>query len=266
MLKQRVITALILAPLVVGAVYLMTVAQFAVMVALVLCLAVYEWAGFFFSAREYIAKGAYCLLFLAGTYVLWNTPEWLAGYLLVACVVWFLAFCAVLAFPRGKGLFQSQLLLVPLGLALPLFAWLAATHIHAMYQGPHWILWLLILVWGADIGAYFAGRAFGERKLAPQVSPGKTWAGVGGGLLLGGGVCAIALSVWQGFSLAGLALVAGLVMVSVFGDLFESLLKRATDRKDSGNLLPGHGGMLDRLDSVMAVLPILGFLLLTSEN
>ncbi|MDX1496662.1 MAG: phosphatidate cytidylyltransferase, partial [Salinisphaeraceae bacterium] len=130
------------------------------------------------------------------------------------------------------------------------------------------LLGLLVIIWAADTGAYFAGRAFGKNKLAPKVSPGKTWEGVAGGL-----ACS-ALMAWLGgwyvFQLAGLAaagfVVLGLAVagISVVGDLSESMFKRHAGVKDSGQIFPGHGGMLDRLDSLTAAAPcyLLGLLLL----
>ena len=128
-------------------------------------------------------------------------------------------------------------------------------------QGALWLIWLLLLVGVADVGAYFTGRAWGRRKLAPRLSPGKTWEGAAGGALLsalvGGGV----LAAWGRLSwfLVGVTLL--LIAVGVFGDLLESLLKREAGAKDSGTLLPGHGGVLDRIDSALAALPVFALLL-----
>jgi phosphatidate cytidylyltransferase len=117
----------------------------------------------------------------------------------------------------------------------------------------------LLIVWSADIGAYFSGRAFGKRKLAPQISPGKTWAGAYGALAAGTLIAVIGgwLLDVRGASLAGLAVLACLtVAASIVGDLVESLMKRHAKVKDSGSIFPGHGGLLDRLDSVFAALPV----------
>lgn len=126
------------------------------------------------------------------------------------------------------------------------------------------ILAVMVLVWGADIGAYFSGKAFGKRKLAPQVSPGKSWEGVYGGLLLSLLITLVVglvrdASVGQiVLSLLGAALV---VFISVVGDLTESMFKRQSGIKDSSNLLPGHGGVLDRIDSLTAAIPVFAVLL-----
>jgi phosphatidate cytidylyltransferase len=150
--------------------------------------------------------------------------------------------------------------LIPAGYVAFVGAWLALVAL-LVAGGPWLILWVLIVVWSADIGAYFAGRQFGKRKLASMVSPGKTWEGAIGGTVLSGvlgstlGTTVPALQtltpdLWQW--MVGSLVIA---IVSVFGDLFESALKRARGVKDSGGLFPGHGGMLDRVDSLIAALP-----------
>ncbi|WP_338036112.1 phosphatidate cytidylyltransferase [Halomonas binhaiensis] len=126
-------------------------------------------------------------------------------------------------------------------------------------SGGVWLLFVLLLVWCADTGAYFFGRAFGKRKLAPKVSPGKSWEGVLGGM----GVTAflaVIFSLWQSLDLgATIVLVVvtlGVTLTSVLGDLLESMLKRHRGLKDSSQLLPGHGGILDRIDSLTAAVPV----------
>jgi phosphatidate cytidylyltransferase len=140
----------------------------------------------------------------------------------------------------------------------PAFVALARLQISAdgFTRGPLLVLWLVLMVCAADIGAYFAGRAFGRRKLAPRVSPGKTIEGAVGGLLL---VAAVAGSGAVYFGLPTLAVIAfgfGVGIFSIVGDLTESMFKRAAALKDSGTLLPGHGGLLDRIDSVTAAAPL----------
>jgi phosphatidate cytidylyltransferase len=145
------------------------------------------------------------------------------------------------------------------GLAVLVPPWLALVAVHGSGSlGPWLMLFLLVLIWTADSGAYFAGRRFGRRKLAVHVSPGKSIEGVLGALLLGG---LFALACGHALGYAGAALAAfvllgiATVLVSVLGDLFESLIKRYRAVKDSGGLLPGHGGVLDRVDSLTAAAP-----------
>ena len=152
-----------------------------------------------------------------------------------------------------------------LALVLPLAAWCALMLF--LQLGAVMLLSVLVIVWLADIAAYFVGRAFGRSKLAPHISPGKTWAGVWGAIV---GVVVVALLAWVGFPSAPLftsrlldafgiplaaAALSALVVISIIGDLAESLLKRQANAKDSSNLLPGHGGFFDRLDSMFALLP-----------
>ena len=158
-----------------------------------------------------------------------------------------------------------------IGLVVLVGAWLALVELRALPAGSELILWLFIVVWSADIGAYFAGRALGRRKLAPNVSPGKTWEGAIGGLLaatvLATGMAAAVPALAGANDGAGalgtwLALALFLGVVSIVGDLFESVLKRESGAKDSGGLLPGHGGLLDRIDALVAALPIFALLML----
>ena len=137
-------------------------------------------------------------------------------------------------------------------------SWVALVHIDAHWgNGAQWTLFILALAFAADIGAFFAGRQFGRAHLAPRVSPNKTWEGVAGGMLLAL-LVALAGTVWFGQRAAAfvpLCLVAA--GFSVVGDLTESLLKRHVHLKDSGRLFPGHGGVLDRIDSVTAATPVM---------
>ncbi len=131
-------------------------------------------------------------------------------------------------------------------------------------QGAHWLIWLFLLVALADVGAYFSGRAWGRRKLAPALSPGKTWEGVAGGAALSALVGGGALVPWGRLDWFWVGATLLLIAVGVFGDLLESLLKREAGVKDSGALLPGHGGVLDRIDSALAALPVFALLLLAA--
>jgi phosphatidate cytidylyltransferase len=144
--------------------------------------------------------------------------------------------------------------------------WLALVYITFTTNSTHWVLFTLALVWAADTGAFFAGRWLGRVPLAPRVSPKKTWEGVFGGMLMSGLVAWLAatfifsVDVWQ-----FVAICIAVAAVSIVGDLTESMLKRAVGLKDSGSVFPGHGGMLDRIDSVTAAAPALVFALLSLQ-
>lgn len=151
-----------------------------------------------------------------------------------------------------------------IGLLILLPAWQGLVFIKQQPLGNWLIMAVMVLVWGADIGAYFSGKAFGKRKLAPQVSPGKSWEGVYGGLLLSLVIAAVVglVAGWSiGQIILGLLGAAVVVFISVVGDLTESMFKRQAGIKDSSNLLPGHGGVLDRIDSLTAAIPVFAVLL-----
>ena len=179
-----------------------------------------------------------------------------------ATVFWILALGVVLTYPRSRIVLLSKSAMIAAGVVALPGAWLALVQTAKAPQGPGLLIWLLAAAAAADIGAYFAGRRFGRRKLAPQVSPGKTWEGAIGGavaILAWGVVGTMYFGAEQSLP-RWLALVAVLFVASVTGDLFESAFKRARGVKDSGGLLPGHGGVLDRIDSVIAAAPVFAVL------
>lgn len=273
MLGQRLLTAAILAPLFIAAIYLLPLWAFALTFALVIMLGAGEWARLALletslpSAR-WVAMGL--MLLLCG--LLWIQPTWWVPMLWVGVPLWLLAIGQVLGYRRPDGpnespaqqpsaWWQGWLGLV-FGLVLLASAWCALLVIRQMMNGSHLLLMLFAIVWLADAGAYFAGRAFGSKALAPHVSPGKTWEGALGGGLASIVAVSLGLLVVGWFDLRWLPVLLGLVVISVFGDLFESVLKRSAGMKDSGTLLPGHGGVLDRIDSIIAVLPFYALALL----
>jgi len=261
MLRARIITALILAPCAIAAIYLLALEWYAVVFWFVTGLGAYEFAGLAglngaFARFGYV--GIYTLLVAASW---WLDPLMPVG-LWIGVLIWALATFAVLAYPASARLVRHGWVTGLAGILICWAAWISLVVIRAAPDGATWVLWLLLLVWGADVGAYFAGRRFGHNKLAPAVSPGKTWEGVWGGLATSSLVCGVLLVVMGRFNLGWLTIMVLLVGVSVFGDLFESVLKRVRGLKDSGTLLPGHGGVLDRIDSVIAVLPCLAMILL----
>lgn len=254
MLKQRIITAVILLPLVLGVLLLGPIWLVQALLAISMLLAAREWAPLAgFTRRGWVfAYSMLAMLLAAAGLVGMRQPGVLLVVLVTACAWWLLALSLIIWRPRLPSWLAGCA-----GLLAIVPAWLA---VWQLYQdagyGPQWLVFLLALVWAADVGAYFAGRAFGRHKLAPQVSPGKTWEGLAGGLVLAllvGGAGAW----WFAAPLPGvLALVALAALASVVGDLTESLFKRRAGVKDSSSLLPGHGGVLDRLDSLLAAAPL----------
>jgi phosphatidate cytidylyltransferase len=228
------------------------------LITLLILVGAWEWAGFIrahsAAARlGFVAAVAACLY--AGWQFVLGSP-WMWHVMFAASAWWFVALLWIMLAPdRVNGLSAAVaglLALVPCWLAL---VFLATKGVPA----AAWVLFTLALVWAADTGAYFAGRFFGKVPLAPRVSPKKTWEGVLGGLLVSG-LVATAASLWLGvMHLPFILLCVFVAAISVVGDLTESMLKRTAGLKDSGSLFPGHGGMLDRIDSVTAAAPVLLF-------
>ncbi|MEM7281640.1 MAG: phosphatidate cytidylyltransferase [Pseudomonadota bacterium] len=255
MLIPRILTAIVLIALIVPALLYLSPHQLVFAIAGVMLVAAWEWGGFFPNSNLQIRLGFValvaaafaCVFFVTGFDVTLPALLWLAMAWWTAAFVWLML--------RPDLVPRWSIVLATIAVCVPAWAALSALQLHTN-QGPQWLLFLILLVASADIGAYFAGRMFGKTKLAPQVSPGKTWEGVAGGTLLSGAV-AFAGSKWFGYEplqFTVLGVVA--VWVSVIGDLTESLFKRHVGLKDSGRILPGHGGVMDRIDSLTAGAPV----------
>ena len=271
MLLQRVITALILLPILLGAVWFAPTAWLYALFCGVGLLMGWEWAAFMGLAARRDARWAYTLLCGAVLVAAWWLPArelWLPWLLGIAVAWWVFAITLFPGFPgnferRRPGLLPMGLL----GLLLMSSTLLSLAYLHAMTDGALRLLYALFIVFAADTGAYLAGRSFGRRKLAPQISPGKTVEGALGGLLLcaawalTAGVFVFRPEAQQIGTLLGLTL--AVAVLSIVGDLTESMFKRVAGIKDSGSILPGHGGILDRVDSILAAAPamVLGLML-----
>lgn len=263
MLKQRLLTAAVLIPFVVCSILFLPSSIFQYLLVGIVALAGIEWFSIvgFVKPRQQIFAFSYLLLF---TVLLTFLPTSLL--LILAISVWaiissFVSIFAHKALPKNiNSIFtNSNTALTMAVLSLALF-WHGGTHLHASsIIGPQQLLYVMVLVWLADTGGYFAGKRWGKTPLAKTISPNKTWQGVAGAFFLG--------SIWSllGFYLdfsGSLSLISWLLLsavalsISIVGDLFESLFKRCYQVKDSGNLLPGHGGMLDRIDSLIAAVPV----------
>lgn len=263
MLKIRVLTAAVLAPLFVLGVLHLSQPYFAVLLGLVVVPGAWEWthlSGYDDAASKSIAVAAAVVLMVAA-YVFRNVVD--EPVFVAACIIW-LAVAVSLFSRRRRGLLSwPRPLRWVSGIWVLIPAWLAISTLQHLDAGA--VLMLFALVWAADTGAYFAGRRWGRRKLAPAISPGKTMEGLWGAVAAAAIVAAGFGVYWGAGTSRWIALVAwsiAVVLVSVFGDLFESNWKRAAELKDSGGVLPGHGGVLDRIDSITAAAPffVLGWL------
>jgi phosphatidate cytidylyltransferase len=261
MLKQRTLTALVLAPLAVAIILYLPTIAFALVTAAISLQALWEWsrlAGIGSTATR-IAVIVLNAVLLA---LLWTIrAEPIAWYVIGAGVAWWvlslfwLRHFSYAAAPTR----ENAILKLIAGEFAVLPAWLALLHVRGDDHGNGWALLSVVLVWAADTGAYFAGKRFGTTKLAPQISPNKTTAGVWGALVVAGAGALIGgwvLGTRDGALIALLVLALVTVLASILGDLIESLLKRQANVKDSGALFPGHGGLLDRVDSVFSAVPV----------
>ena len=263
MLKQRIITAVILLPIALIGFFLLEGLAFALFIGLVVSLGAWEWANLAgFSAQP--VRVGYALAVAVLLAVLYQLPI-LAPWLLIAGGIWWLAATAlVLTYPDSRRYWGGAVGSLLIGLLVLLPAWQGLV---VLKQWPldNWlILAVMVLVWAADIGAYFSGRRFGRRKLAPQVSPGKSWEGLVGGLVTSL-LITLCVGIYRDWPVGALLLAllgaAVVVLISVVGDLTESMFKRSSGIKDSSQLLPGHGGVMDRIDSLTAAIPVFALLL-----
>ncbi|MBS0464692.1 MAG: phosphatidate cytidylyltransferase, partial [Proteobacteria bacterium] len=267
---QRIVTAAVLAPLVVLATLYLPTPYVAALAAALFLGGLWEWSHLVGIERK-TWRGLYlianCVLM---TGLLWARALPLFTLVSLIGVAWWLAALVWLLRPglgrdagvlaRAGKLVAGTLAIVPAWCALVLLHKGDGTLAHPDPLGPRWLLLALLIVWAADSGAYALGSTLGKRKLVPAISPGKTWMGLWGGIASGLAVGLLAMdwvhvkpAQWQ--TMVALALVT--VAASVIGDLFESLMKRHSGLKDSGTLFPGHGGVLDRIDSLLAALPVL---------
>ncbi|WP_286266460.1 phosphatidate cytidylyltransferase [Thalassotalea atypica] len=277
MLKQRILTAVVLAPLAIAAIFYLPLAYFGALLLVIMGIGAWEWGPlmgfasnkkrwFFVFASVVLISGLWQFLppedlwsdgklTTHATYVLWLAVAW-----------WATSAILTLLYPRFSSFWSSHrsirgvfgwLTLIP--------AWLAFMVIRSSdytidpYHGAQLIMFLFLMVWSADIGAYFVGKSIGKHKLLPNVSPGKTLEGFVGGVISACALIGIAGSIigWTNEQFATVLMVTVVITtISVLGDLNESMFKRQAGVKDSGSILPGHGGVLDRIDSLTATAPI----------
>lgn len=267
MLKQRIITAVILLCLFLAALFKLPASGWSAIVGLMVMQGIWEWS------KLAKMRGMLAAFYWVATLVLLSAMLWMnfnqamaSSQLLIygaAAVFWAVVVPAWFVF--GWKVHNQWLMgvvgwivLLPLGMAM--------LYLREEVPSPWWLLGVMGLVWMADISAYFAGRKFGKHKLAPSISPGKTWEGVAGAMLgvtVYVGMVMMASGMTQHYSLFLFAMVG--VALSVVGDLFESAIKRQAGVKDSGTLLPGHGGLLDRIDALTSTLPLAALALILTR-
>ena len=275
MLRQRIITAVILASLFVASIVFLPVWALALIFGIVVCLGAWEWARLAGWSSP-LARGLYVAvmgLSMAALYVYCDmagspSREQVQPFLGLACLWWSFALLWIKSYPASAGLWGTVAMRSLMGLLIMAPAWLAAVYLLSFPRGGILMVVMILVVVTADIGAYFSGKSFGRHPLAAKVSPAKTWEGFWGGM-----ACVLALTLALRYLLPAQSEAVGFMAMvvialvtalsSVVGDLTVSMVKRQSGVKDAGSLLPGHGGLLDRLDSICGAAPVfaLGLLL-----
>lgn len=274
MLQQRLITILIAVPLLLLALFRLPVRGFMLLVLGICLLAAWEWAPLagFNTPKQRSQVVILLALLLAGSLIAVPLTTALSQHPLVRLILgggviwWLLALRSVLRYPQPSATWMASRgwrLLIGMSTLIPFFWGLLVLRLSVTtvegYEGAWWLLYGLLLVWSVDIGGYIVGRLLGQHALLPRVSPGKTWEGLWGGLLLS------LFTAYGLFSYGPLPKASPLLWIlsallvalsAVVGDLTESMFKRTVGVKESGQLIPGHGGILDRIDSLTAAIPI----------
>ncbi|WP_430459729.1 phosphatidate cytidylyltransferase [Thalassolituus sp. LLYu03] len=273
MFKERVLTALVLAPIMIVGIFFLPLKQFAIFIAAIATIGAWEWANIAGYQKNW-SRILYAFVVFACLYVsarfLREHEEYLVYYLAAGTLWWIVAFALVKQYPGGTDVWAARPIRALLGLCVLVPMWVGFMHLKQQPHSSLLIIYVMLIVWGADTGAYFAGRKWGKSKLAPHVSPGKSWAGFWGGL-----VTTLVVAAVFGWSidtfvdpmstrdaLVFVAITVITMVISVLGDLVESMMKRHRGIKDSSSLLPGHGGVLDRIDSMAAAVPVFAFFML----
>ncbi|MFC4700023.1 phosphatidate cytidylyltransferase [Glaciecola siphonariae] len=280
MLKQRILTAIILAPAALAAILFLPIEGFKIAVAGVICLGAYEWANMSgITARIFkgwftlfIALLCTILILTVDAEQIWQQGElhWLFAFCLwLAALWWSASLLMIVAYPKYSDFWKDSIAIrATFGVLTLIPTWVAVVSLRtSLYEvdpnyGASLLFYVLGIVWAADIGAFFVGVKFGKHKLRPNVSPGKSIEGLVGGIAASFAIIAFAAMHYQfDASRIGIHVAIGMITVAVsaLGDLNESMVKRCAGIKDSGKLLPGHGGVMDRIDSLTAAFPIFAF-------
>ena len=264
MFKQRFATASILALLFASALAFFSTPIFLIFIMMVALVAGWEWSDLSRIKSKFgkvlFLVGLFISLMLAANYLsILGQYDQLLGYQIcfAAMVLWAVIFLWLQGYPSSAILWSSGSIMIVLGIALLTATWVALASIMSLGNGRFLLLLAVGIIVLADVGGYIVGKTFGRHKLAPTISPGKTWEGLFGGMALQGLLVLLLALIFTDINLLNLCLLVFPVAIcSVIGDLFESMLKRQRGVKDSSNLLPGHGGFLDRLDGFMPALPM----------
>lgn len=265
-LKQRLITALILAPTAIWLTVVLPTPYFALVLGLFFVLGSWEWGALVHATHKitrFAFVGAVLALMALAWYGINQSSQYAQGLMLTALIWWALILIFVKTYPATVPLWRGTVTKIIAGVLILIPSWALVVYLHgSSNQGPYYALYLFMMVWLADSAAYFAGKKWGKNKLAPQVSPGKSWEGLVGALVAVF-VYAVIGSYFLGIyeqgvenSVIFISLSMTAIIFSVLGDLAESMFKRQAQLKDSGSLLPGHGGVLDRFDSLTAAGPV----------
>lgn len=270
MLKQRVITASVLALVFIGVLFYLPWFLFAVLIGLVVSVGAWEWANLSGLSSK-VEKVCYLAVVISVCLLVGWATNWasksdaLLSIFIGASTWWAFSLLWIQSFPSSTVVWGSKPARLIMGMLVLIPAWLGCLYLRVESSGSWLVLLVVLLVSAADIGAYFTGKAIGKRRLAPNVSPGKSWEGVFGGLLLAVFIAAGFNFLHGGSQWLSLFVIAvPTALVSVIGDLLESMVKRHRGVKDSSNLLPGHGGILDRIDGLVAAVPVFALALMSS--
>ncbi len=257
MFKLRLLSTLILLPGVIAGILFLPTMYIEIASGLAVAAAMWEWLHMTVlkkSKTRFVLLVA-LLLFAVSIIFIGISPLWI---LYISMFWWICALAGICYYPENAKVWKWDLLQPLMGFIMFVPAWLAFNGLHACTDGPIWVLLGCALVWGTDIGAYCFGKLYGKNKLIPHVSPNKTWAGLYGGFIASIMIM-MSFYLWYRPEFSWYFAIWLAVLTSFFavvGDLFESMLKRIYAVKDSGNLIPGHGGMFDRLDSLFAAFPV----------
>jgi len=270
MLKERTFSAVIMAVVFIAALTLLPWVGFVIFAAAVFLVGAWEWANLSGLVPKW-QRAVFVMCIAMAAFAIAQMTQWtqdnqlLTQVLVAACIWWAVALLWVQGYPSSTVLWQSPVVKAVIGFFVLIPAWLATIYLHQLEQGLRFIFIVVLAVACADIGAYFFGRRFGKRKLKATVSPGKSWEGVWGGVFVAG-ILAFLLSLISSppYFYTPFIVIMPIALVSVLGDLLESMFKRHAGLKDSGSILPGHGGVLDRIDGLVAAVPVYTILLIST--